>query len=115
MVVWRSSVLRTVHLHTATMGVHRACLYRSACPNHSPGLKSFWCRPFLSYAISPDSRTNWRALGVFFLVAHRGQYRWFGRHMRRSPRRFAFLLVARPLATLARASFQSLEAGQATI
>jgi hypothetical protein len=36
MVVWRSLVSRTANLHTATMGVHRACFHRSACPSHSP-------------------------------------------------------------------------------
>src|SRR3954471_8739906 len=36
MVVWRPSVSRTVNLHTATMGVHRACFLRYACPSHSP-------------------------------------------------------------------------------
>src|SRR4051795_10754540 len=36
MVVWRPLVWRTVNLHTATMGVHRACFLRYACPSHSP-------------------------------------------------------------------------------
>src|SRR4051812_2290233 len=36
MVVWRSLVWRTVNLHTATMGVHRARFPRPAGPSHSP-------------------------------------------------------------------------------
>ena len=46
MVVWRSSVSRTVNLHTGTMGAHRACFHRAACPSHSPKLRSSLTRPF---------------------------------------------------------------------
>src|SRR4051795_4711216 len=65
MVVWRSSASRTVNLHTGTMGVHRACFHRSACPSHSPRLRSSRYNPYLSCVTFLDSRTNWRALGIF--------------------------------------------------
>src|SRR3954452_21285956 len=36
MVVWRSSVSRTVNLHTGPMGVHRACFHRPVGSSHFP-------------------------------------------------------------------------------
>ena len=49
----------------ATMGIHRACFHRSACPSHSPSTDQPRRHPSLAYPISLSLRTNWRALGVF--------------------------------------------------
>src|SRR4051794_29259557 len=63
MVVWRSSMSRTVGLHTATMGIHRACLFIDRAEKVTL-LNGITRRtPCPIYASPLLSRPNWRALG----------------------------------------------------